>query len=371
MRDWTKARIHSKVTAEKMLIAACNLLVVNLLLYSFWRIDIHKNLLRIGAVALCGAVYLLRSKVRLFDGVCLLLAVYLIAVRGAASINLAFMVILAIALGWLDQRKLLKALHKAHVFLVIVVAASLALGLAHNETLQVASRTRNTLGFAQVNYAGLLSYSLFSVYLLSRQTVRCRNLLWTAAASLALFLLTDSRTGFMGVIVMMLAFGAFQMLRIRWSKRIAMTGLVFAFASPFLWQLPFLNSRLFNSLLSNRPVLFTEYIRANTAVNLIIGGSRVREIDSFYLLLLYNAGIVIYLLVGIIAAKAVMNMLDRGRKIEAAFAVSTLAVALFESSLLRPEIPCMCFFWQLVLRESKPALSPKRISGMQMVTGKR
>ena len=331
------------------------LLAINLLLYAFFKIDLSKNLLRALCALLCVVYLLLTRRIGKTEFILLLIAAYLIVINGDVSFNMAYMIILSVSLATCKRERVIDNYNKVHILVIIIVAISLFTGIVENDNWTYLGRTRNSFGFSHVNYVGLLMFSAGSLYLLSRKTIKWLDLVGCVVASYIVFRYSDSRTGFIGTLILICLLLCFRFISSEKIKILVTIIITLFFFSPLLWRLPQFNSVTVNQLLSNRPRLFSYYINKNSLINLIFGGSKAGEVDNGFLMLLFNCGFVIYL--GIYAAvlRSAIIKTNNRRSVEVAFIIATLSVAVMESSIIRPELPCMVFFWTTVVADLKPS----------------
>lgn len=339
------------ITDKNLVYVAAFLLALNLLLYAFFKVDINKNIIRAACAFVCLLVFIGRGKIKLFDLIALLVPAYLILINGDVSINVAFMLIMAIAMKSIEKDKILSTYNKVHILIFAVVVFALLSGLVSNESWTYLGRTRNSLGFIHVNYAGLLAFSLIAIYLMQKESINWKDYTISVGLSYLIYRYTDSRTGFYGTIILLLLIIGFQLMPKRFIKITSFVISIAAFASPIAWKQLYRFTFRMNTLLSLRPEIFSRYIDSNTFYNFIFGGSIAGEIDNAFLLMLYNCGTFIYVGIAFIVIKSIANKIESKEYVEVAFILSTLAIAMMESSLLRPEIPCMTFFWITVLAD--------------------
>ena len=86
---------------------------------------------------------------------------------------------------------------------------------------------------------------------------------------------------------------------------------------------------------------------------LLFGGSKVDDIDNFYLCLLYNGGVFFYLLTMFLSIRATWIYMNQNKAIYAAFILSLLFLGVMESGIIRCEILCMIMFWYLLIKPLK------------------
>lgn len=178
---------------------------INFLLYAYWGVDAYKNVIRVFiSVMLLGALALGKSITR-NSCLSLIIAVYCIVINGAVSPNVAFL-IFAVTFYMIDTDLVLHYMNIANGLVVFVVVITLALGLKENVYWTHQGRSRYFLGFMQPNYAGLFTYSTSVIYFLSLEKIRPKHLITVGAINCIIFMLTNSRTSFVGVALFVLIY---------------------------------------------------------------------------------------------------------------------------------------------------------------------
>lgn len=335
-------------------IAVLFLLTLNYLFYSFFDLGHLRNYVRLLVSAMLVfmlAFQLLENRFKRRHVVLLLFAAYQIFVGGTNSLNIAFLVLIVLTMREDENKTVFRQAFAVLAVFAVVVILCLALGIEKNYNYISDvddSRERNTLGFVNVNGAGIFAFSLEAAYLLSRQKVKWLHLGIVAVAAVVMYRLTDSRTPFLGIVIMMVLWLVLPVIPRKWAKCCLWVGIGLLFVTPAVWPLPFVNSEPGNFVLSSRPEFFSSYMEQQSIVTFIFGGSRVAEIDNGYLLLLYNCGVIVYLAIALAVAKASETMLEKGKFMELAFLSAMLVCAVFEGSFLRPELLCAPLLWGIV-----------------------
>ena len=346
----TSKTIRLKPSINENLFVSLAIIVmsINFLFYAFFDKLQLVNPLRYFIIILLLIVYFVKRKFRIEYSLWIFWAIYLILINGTESINVAFLIIFAIAMNLVDERKIYKWITIANIFIVIIVAFSLILGIEENFNWTHMGRTRNTLGFEHPNYIGMIMFSIVSVWFLYLKKIKWRHIIFATIVCYILFRVSDSRTGFIGLLIFAFFCLILKAKNIKISKIIVGGIIIFYFLSPIMWSLPFINNEYFNDVLSSRPEIFYEYIVSNSFTNLLFGGTTLRVIDNFYLMLLYNCGIVTYAIVFVMTFICAMVLIGRRENIKTAFIVAILSLGLTESSLFRPEILCMPVYWMMI-----------------------
>lgn len=341
-------KMQTSIIENIFISTAILIMSINFLFYSFFDKLHLVNPLRYFICAILLVVYFVKRKFRIEYSLWLFWAIYLIFINGTESINVAFLIIFAIAMNLVEDRKIYKWITIANIFIVIVVAVSLLLGIEKNFTFTYMGRTRNWLGFDHPNYIGMLMFSIVSVWFLYLKKIKFSHIVFTAIACYILFKLSDSRTGFIGILAFAFFCILFKLKYVKLCKIIAGIILIVYFLSPVIWSLPVVNNEFFNDILSSRPAIFNNYIASNSFNNLLFGGTNFRTIDNFYLMLIYNCGIFSYIIIFIMSFISVNVLLERRESRKAAFLMAILLLGLTESSLFRPEILCMPVYWMII-----------------------
>ncbi len=345
------------------------LLAVNYLLFSFFEYGALKNIIRLGIVLIFGlmlAVQFYKKTFKRTHIVLFFISLLLFLIDSSLAYNLLFLILLVLAFHTVDERYFYKVAFFISFALALIVLFSLLTGLqtpwiyTDADTL----RTRNTLGFTNVNSASIFFFSLMVSFLFAPKKVTFWHLGAVTVGSIILFIITDSRTPLLGMLLLLFIYLLLLRIPEKWSLRCFYAGVILLFATAFLWTLPFVNTPIINSLLSERPRHFANYIQQQNVWTFFIGGTNTPEIDNFYLILLYNVGIFLYGFICWILLKAGRQLIKNGRYLEISFVASMLICGVFEATLLRPELICTPLFWVIcsrdMLNRSKPLLFKKK-----------
>lgn len=333
------------------------LLECNFLLYSFFEYVYLKNIVRLSIFFVLGlmlAVQLYKktfkwSSIPLFG-----ISFFLLVIHSSLALNLLFILLLVLAFHTVEERYFYKTAFLISALLTVVVLVCLLVGwqtpwvYTDPDTL----RTRNTLGFTNVNSASIFFFSLMISSLFAPKRVTFWHLGAVTVGSVILFIITDSRTPLLGMLLLLFIYLLLPRIPQKWSLGCFYTGVILLFATAFLWALPFVNTPIINSLLSERPRHFIGYIQQQNVWSFFIGGSNTPEIDNLYLILLYNVGIFLYGFICWILLKAGRQLIKSGRYLEISFVTSMLICGIFEATLLRPELICAPLFWVICSRDT-------------------
>ncbi len=345
------------------------LLAINFLLFSFFDYLLLKNVIRLGIVLLLGlmlAVQLYKKSFKQTHIVLFFISLFLFLIDSSLAYNLLFLSLMVLAFHIVEERYFYKTAFLISALLTVVVLFCLLVGWQTPWIFTVPDtlRTRNTLGFSNVNSASIFFFSLMISFLFAPKKVTFWHLGAVTVGSVVLFIITDSRTPLLGMLLLVFIYLLLPRIPEKWSLGCFYTGIILLFATAFLWTLPFVNTPIINSLLSGRPRYFISYIQQQNVWTFFFGGSNTPEIDNFYLLLLYNVGIFLYGFICWTLLRVGRQLIKTGRFLEISFVVSMLVCGIFEATLLRPELICVPLFWVIcsrdMLNRSRPLLFKKK-----------
>jgi len=346
-------KLNTKPVNIVLIYSVVALLGLNYLLYSFFDLGGVRNLVRAAAAGLMLLLLLLRladGKIRRRQVLMLFLAAWQILAGGTNGLNIAFLLILTAGVAGYRECRITTVAFRILAVLTVLVAGSLLLGIEKDTAYTVGTRTRHMLGFINVNSASMFLFALLSVYLLHRGSkAGWMDLTAVMLIEIIVYTLTDSRTPLLGLILMVLLYLLLPKLPVKTVGVCCRVCIALLFLTSYLWVLPVVNSDLFNKLLSLRPMYCDEYFRSQNALTFLLGGSRVKELDNGYLLLLFNTGVIVYTAIYFVVQKAVENMLRGDEHMKVAFVVTMLACSVMEGSALRPELLCAPVLWVLIL----------------------
>lgn len=346
-------KYNTKPVNTILIYSVIALLGMNYLLYSFFDLGGVRNLVRAAAAGLMLLLLLLRladGKIRQRQVTMLMLAAWQILSGGTNGLNIAFLLILTVAVAGYQECRISTVVFWVMTCLTAVVAVSLLLGIEKNEVYRVGNRIRNMLGFVNVNSASMFLFTLLSAYLLHRgQKAKIWDLAAVMAIELLSFLFTDSRTPLLGLILMVALYLLLPKLPRKMVGWCCTGGIALLFLTSYLWSIPAVNSDLVNRVLSLRPMYCDEYFRSQSVVTFLLGGTRVPELDNGYLLLLFNTGVIVYTVMHFLVQRAAKQMLQEQRYMELSFVITMLCCSVLEGSAVRPELLCAPVLWILIL----------------------
>ncbi len=345
-----KKKISTKTYHETGIFLIIALLGLNYLLFAFFEIENYKTTIRLVTMLLLVIIYFYKEKVAFHNIIILGISAYLVLIQGSLSINIAYLLIAGMCLSRIDEAKIYKYMHIVNIATLIITAASLFLGIRQTEIYEASGRYRESLGFYSVNVPGLLSYSVVSIILLSSKKINYVKFFAALALAIWVFTRTNSRTGFIGTVVLCALLPIFCVVPYYIKKTVLPVAATLLFASPFIWLLPRMQTHEMNLKFSFRPWHFKVYFEHLTKRNFLFGGTKLEDVDNFYLVFLGNAGAIVYIGVLIMLIFTILKLAKDNDNKKLAFIFSALAVATTESSLIRPEIMCMLAFWVVLFK---------------------
>lgn len=334
-------------STNKFLIIIVFLLGFNFLLYAFFSYGILKNIVRLLIVliilfTICFSNYTYKFR----EIMSLFIALYLIIIGGNIALNVSFAILIAISMK--KNQNIEMICYYISLILTVIVLLSLALNIVQTETFINNNRVRNTLGFYHVNAGSMFFFSTLILFLYSRIELKVIHIIITSMISYMIFWFTDSRTSFIGLIFFALIY--FLLPKARLLTNIVEIFDIVCLLSPFIFITLKIDNIVFDKLLSGRLHIIYDFLYQTSMTNLIIGGNTSVEIDNFYLMLLYNVGIFLYLLFVLITIKSLF-FYKRNKDYKAiSYISSILFIGLAESGPVRCEIVCMILFWLLIFK---------------------
>lgn len=280
----------------------------------------------------------------------------LILINGAFSINIVYILLCFFVLGKFDTDVLNKYIL---IFIGLVVAFvffNILLGNIENVRWEYQGRVRYLLGFVHANYPGILSFSLVSMFLCLKKKLYVKDIVLSLVILFLVYRYTNSRTSFFVGVFCCLFYLFLSKINYRFIKWGVVLLETISFVSPLLWISGKLNTQKFNKLFSLRPQLYFDYAKQNGLREFFLGGSQVPENDSFYLVLLYTAGIFVYVFVAFLVVKATCYLFQKSEYMKVSFILSFIFLGWMESMLLRPEIISSLYFWALLYQNGFVAL---------------
>lgn len=334
------------LSRENLIILSFALLAFNFLIYSFFKIDINKNILRICTICIIVGIYIWNRRIDKYDFIYVFCALYVCALQGPLAINILFIVLFSLVVSPIDS-SIRYALCVLSIVLTVVVILSLLFGIVDSKVTNYGGRIRNTLGFANVNGATLLFYSCIVLILNNQKRMNVFLLAMLGIISYYIYTLTNSRSCIYGLIIYLFVFLFCTLFR-KNMKYIIRPLIILLFLFPMLCI--FLSNRFpqLDYLLSFRLTIYKNYLYNNSVWSLIFGGAK-GEVDCFFINLLGNCGALMYLAIGIITYIAIERMIQHETYNYVSLCISILCIGLVESTALRSEIPCMLYYWCIII----------------------
>lgn len=324
-----------------------SLLGTNFLLYGFFPFFILKNIVRLLTVAVILFYICTANREYSFrELVCVIISLYLLLLGGNMTLNISFIILTSICMS--DCKDIEKICFICSAFLAAVVTISLITHIVQANVYVQGDRIRNTLGFYNVNAGSIFIFSVLILFLYSRKNISIIHIVISLIISTVIYHVTNSRTAFLGLVIFCTIYEIITKCNMLAYLIIVLD--VLCLLSPLLWLIPQFNDLEFDKLLSGRPHVFIDYIHSNTTMNFIIGGSNVKEVDNFYLMLFYNVGVILYVIFAIITLYSMIYYKDNKDYKSISYVSSILFIGLMESGALRCEIICMLVFWMLILK---------------------
>ena len=336
------------------------LMTVNYLIYNFFQEDKFKDVVRIVAVGIIIAVGLAHCarngvKLSVYQITLIYIAVAQLFLIRDFDINFLAIVLCAM-FSKVEYGAYIKGLKNFTIVLLVVVILSLSFGWVENvEYISTTERLRRTLGFENVNAGSLFFFSANLIYLLNCKKIKFTNFLFSVIYSVIIYKLTDTRTSIVGLAVFFVSLFLTKILNNK--KRLA--GFVFfmiitvLYCTVFLWDWIYVNFPDLDEFFSSRLHLFSMAVDSATLKHFLIGGIDFSTyelfVDNFYILLLFQNGIFIYITTYLFAIFCIRKLITHGLYKEVALIISLLAVGLVESSLIRPEVTCVMVAWRCIL----------------------
>lgn len=283
------------------------------------------------------------------------LALFFVALTISQSLvagNLVFLIVISASLKKLTAKEAALSLLIPTAIVALLHVVMLNSGMISSSATDFGGRSRTALGFTNANQVSILYASLAVLSLFAHLLFRSRKSLFCAALSFsAAFLVytySDSRTTFMGlailVAVLLSNFLFFRFVSYR-SLLILLATLFPVIAAGATYYLTTTVDPALNLVLSLRPYFFYEFVRNVTWVEFLFGWpTEGSGVDNLFLMLLSSLGAIgsAALLLGISAK------IYRMKPIMVSIPIVLLALSVFESSLIRPEIPISPLFAYLM-----------------------
>ena len=332
----------------------------NFLAYRAYNLESIKNYLRISASLLLMCFILINLRKIKFSRKELVLVWYMgviLLINGINTFNFVFIVFFAIFTKNALSDNLSKAFNKINLILLFMLVCSLMTGMLHNiQYVSSLGRIRSMLGFNNPNPASLFFFSVAVTFVLSKRNDYAKRLLIALALNILIYSYTGARTMLVGFVFFTIFYFMFAL--IFKFKNIAIIYYMVKLLVVFVVCMSFFSGYILekfpqlDQFMSYRLSIFSNYINKNSTLNFLFGGTKLLEIDNFYLVFLYNYGILLFVIISLLILKAVGKLFVERNKAKLAFVLTMLLIGLTESSIIRPEIICVLVFWKIVFQYS-------------------
>lgn len=315
--------------------------------------EVFKNLFRFAAFALLFLNIVFSFQINrnvLFLMVFFLM--YSLLMQSQVALNIFFLLLIYLSISRLSSKEIALALLIPVVVVVVIHLLFFFTGLIVDKVTDYGGRLRSTLGFSNPNQVSAIYLSLSFISLFYSMVYKTRKSFIFAiiltAFSIYVFLISNSRTSLVGVLVLLFLLGVgFFGFRFKFYRK----SLVFiGFLSPFFmvfqtYYLAYYASPELDELFSYRLSGFYEFINNITVFELFAGWPDNEGVDSLYLMLISGVGLVLFsfilFYVSFVALKIKYDYIP--------FFLVMLLISFAEAFLLRPEIPMSCLFVVILL----------------------
>lgn len=231
----------------------------------------------------------------------------------------------------------------ASFFVVFLYVFYLFFWGASLEPVTIGGRIRYYFGFTNPNKVGIVAYSLVvlsALYFWGRHNFA---LFFICLPLFAVIFYSDSRTSLYALVLFFL-FAFFPVLTC-FKRLVFLVPIIFLISSFYISCLS--GSEFANSVLSNRPIDFYDFIAGLRFYDFIIGAnSDGYRVDNSYILAYFSVGPLGMFLFFCLLFRACRGVLSG---LELAFIVSVMAYGLMEGILVRVEFPIVVYFYYLIL----------------------
>lgn len=282
---------------------------------------------------------------------------YLINQSGFA-LNIIFLLVTAASMYRLSKRELAKVLLIPSLIVVFLHVILLSSGRISSQVYEVTDRARSTLGFANSNQVSIIYLSVAVLSAYAHTQFRSKASACVLAAALAIsfivFGMTDTRTAMFSLFILIAFttlsyfFGRFKYYKNYLTMTATSLPLVASVATYYLAT--GVNPDV-DILLSLRPTLFSSFVADVTLFDIIFGWPSESGVDNLFLTLLSGVGIVGY--VAIITFICIR--LFKADKSICHLTIVLITASVFESFLIRPEIPMSALFVQILFSRNRVA----------------
>lgn len=265
------------------------------------------------------------------------------------TVNIIFLILIAASMYRLNTKELAISLLIPVATVVVLHALLLSTGKISIEILEIGDRTRTSFGFSNANQISVVYLSLVLVSVFAHIAFKRKFSFLIMIASFllafAILLETDSRTSLFGLILIFFAniFSSF-LIKFRSYRLFSYCAGFFAPIFGIAVTIYIINSvgTELDLILSLRPYFFSEFIGAASAIDMMLGWSDQSNppVDNLFLTTLSAVGVIGFFVIIFIVS-------IRSFKMRVEFiplVIIMMVLSIFESFLLRPEIPGSVLF---------------------------
>jgi len=282
------------------------------------------------------------------------LLMYLVFNQSLIVVNMMFLLLITISLYRLSGKEIALTFLVPTTIIVLLHLVLLNTGQLVAVSTDFGERSRSTLGYTNANQASAIYLSFTLVAFFAHQQFRTKASLFLMVMSFVVTLIvvmsTDSRTTFFALFLFLLL----QFLELLFHRfRIFWVALRYvAAASPFLasattYYIATSRNPELDIILSLRPYFFSEFMRQASTFDFFLGWSTLENsgVDNLFLMLLSAVGVIGYFLI----IASISYQIFRVNSSVISFVIVMMIVSVFESFLLRPEIPISALLLHLLL----------------------
>lgn len=277
--------------------------------------------------------------------------------RNSDQLSYVFVVIIAVALTAVSERRAIALAAIACVGAFALVFVLLAVGVSTDSVVEI--RSRRTFGVASIGFIYNVVFGACALVCTwaTRFTwpLRYGALAVTLAVATWFYLETDARAGYLSF----LAFVVFSVVPIVvWRSRVvctllALAPVLFLAAAAVLAGLS--DNPTANSILSNRPIFWGLLVDDLSVRDVLLSRSvkaldTSNIVDNSYLHLLVGGGVAVTALFIVLHFKAIAALARAGMNVELALIASLALYFNMESILVRPDLVFIIFYWHLLMR---------------------
>ncbi|MCO4799520.1 MAG: hypothetical protein KC484_09905 [Colwelliaceae bacterium] len=238
----------------------------------------------------------------------------------------------------------------AHVVIFFIFIAYIVFSGADLTSVVIGDRERYYWGVSNPNKAGFFLFSLLTLFVMNYLYFKISFwiLILSILPILYLLVMTGSKTAIFSILI----FFALILFRVKFKKNLLFGIPIFFLILSFMAS-SYYDNLLVNSVLSNRPVDFHNFLSTLSLNNYFFGAhTNGLRIDNSYLQAYFNLGFFAYAVFVILFVKAV-SRLDR---VEVAYVVTFFVYGLFEGVLVRPDFLLTLFIYYLLFARDRVRL---------------